>query len=40
MITTHVASQNWGEKERTPLVKSVGMLHHVVNTINAAVEGP
>ncbi len=29
-----------GEKKKTPLVKSVGMLHHVVNTINVAVEGP
>jgi len=38
MITTHVTSQNWGEKKRSPLVKSVGMLNHAVNTINAAVE--
>jgi len=39
MITPNVTSQNWGKKETTPLVKSVGMLHRVVNSINAAVEG-
>jgi hypothetical protein len=39
MITTNGTSQNWGKKERTPLVKSVWMLHLVANTIHAVVEG-